>query len=174
MKKFTLIFALLLLVASTALAQKNPVEIQWVTEDSTDLVLWNIGVGTDSDTSNAFVITHLPEAGLGFHIYWNATDADTGSIVLILQQTILNNDYSTFASFDDSAYAITGIATWAYADSFNFGGIGTANNTATATGRGSIVWNPTLTGPATRARIVAIRRSGTTARTIAIAAIKEY
>lgn len=174
MKKLFLILCLLSAMVSSAFAQKNPIEVQWVIEDSSGTNLWNIGVSTDSDTSDAFIVSRLPETGLGFHIYWNATDADTGSIVLILQQSILTTDFSGFASFSDSAYAITGIGAWAYADSLNFGGVGTANNVVTASGRGSIVWNPTLTGPATRARIVAIRRSGTTARTIAIAAIKEY
>lgn len=174
MKKLFLILSLMLLVASSAFAQKNPIEVLWLIEDSSGTNVWNIGVTADQDTSDAFSVARLPETGLGFQVYWNAADADTGQLVLIMLQSILNVDYGAFASFSDSADAIDRIATWTYADSLSFGGVGAANNTTTASGRGSISWNPTLVGPATQVKIVAIRRSGTTARGLAIAAIKEY
>lgn len=173
MKKFVLTFALMLLVASTAFAQKNPIEIEWLIEDSAGINIWNIGAGGDIDTSEIFNIARLPETGLGFHISWNATTADTGSLVLLLYQCAVAADYGSFASFSDTA-AASMIGYYTYVDSLNFGAAGAPNNVTSASGRGSISWNPTLVGPATRAFLVVKRNSGTAIRSISIAAIKEY
>ncbi len=174
MKKLFLILCLVALVTASAFAQKSPIQLFWVIDDSTDTQVWNIGVTTDSDTSVAFDVSRLPEGNLGFQFYWNAIDADTGSLVAILQQNIVTADYGSFVGFGDSAAAITYISSWVYVDSLNFGAAGAPNNVTTATGRGAISWNPTLTGPATRARLIMIRRSGTTARGLAIAGIRQY
>lgn len=173
MKKYLFAILMSLLVVGSAFAQKNPVQLQWVWEDSANgsspsQPLWTISgsaTGLDFDTSIAFDITHLPETGLGFQYYWN--DADTGQIVFILQQSILVTSYGQqFDGFEDTTdVGVTYISGWVYVDSLS---IGDAN------GRGSGSWNPTLVGPATRARLIVGRRSGTAERVLSVAAIKEY
>lgn len=169
MKKYIFAILVSLMVVGSAFAQKNPLKIEWVYEDSADAVVWNIAPSLDSDTSIYFDVSNLPETGLSFQFYWNC--GDSGTVVAILQQNSLINDLGAFASMDDSAAAITYISSWAYADS-------TILNKPVASGttaaRGSMVWNPTLVGPARKARLILQRRAGTVARTISVAAIKEY
>lgn len=165
MKRIILSMLMLFALVSFAQAQTNthPQTFAWVLEDSTGLALWNIGTGTDSDTSTAFSVFRMPETGLGFQFYTNATDADTGQICFILQQ---NSLLSNAGGFADSAAAVDFISSWVYVDSIS---VGLKNgDVATSTGRSSYAWNPTLIGPTNHCRIIAIRRSGTTARTVAI------
>lgn len=173
MKKYIFAFLLSLLVVGSAFAQKNPIQLQWVWEDSANgsspsQNLWTISgsaTGLDFDTSIYFSIANLPETGLGFQYYWN--DADTGQIVIILQQSILATSYGhTFDGFEDTTdVGVTYISSWVYVDSLSLGD---------ANGRGSGAWNPTLIGPGTNARLIIGRRSGTAERVLSIAAIKEY
>lgn len=163
MKKYIFAILVSLMVVGSAFAQKNPANVSWVYEDSADAKMWTISAALDFDTSYTIDVFNLPETGLGFQIYWN--DADTGQLVFILQQNVLSVDRPGFASFDDSASAVTYISSWVYADSTSIGD---------ASGRGGFVWNPTLVGPSSKARLIVGRRSGTDPREFSVAAIKEY
>lgn len=172
MKKYIFAILVSLMVVGSAFAQKNPIKLQWVWEDSANgsspsQPLWTISgsaTGLDFDTSIAFDVSGLPETGLGFQYYWN--DSDTGQIVFVLQQSILFSSRSTYDGFEDTTdVGVTYIAGWVYVDSLSIGD---------ASGRGSGSWNPTLIGPATQARLIIGRRSGTAERVLSVAAIKEY
>lgn len=160
MKKLFLILCLVALVTAPAFAQNHPTDIGWVLEDSTGLALWTIDVGNDADTSLWFNVFRMPETGLGFHFYWN--DADTGTIVVFLQQSSLLYDLGFYS---DSAAAVYEIEAWETVDSTHL---------YDASNRGGYVWNPTLTGPAERARIIARRNSGTAVREFTVARIRQY
>lgn len=162
MKRILLLLAAVFaLLSIPALAQTNvhPTQISYVYEDSANgasptVVMWTLGATLDADTSIAFSVYRMPETGLGIQVYWN--DSDTGQICFILQQ---NSFLSTAGGFADSAAAVDYISSWVFADSVSVGD---------ASGRGGFCWNPTLIGPTDKARIIAVRRSGTDPREFAI------
>lgn len=165
MKKF--IILTLLLLSATAFAQTHPTTFQWVLEDSADAIVWNVGVTLDSDTSQSFSVSRMPETGLGFQFYWNC--GDSGTVVAILQQnSLLGANSGDFLA--DSAAAIDYISSWVIADSVILPKPAASGTTAA---RGSYVWNPTLVGPAENARIILCRRAGTVIRTISIIRVRQ-
>lgn len=161
MKKILFALCAVVILAMPTFAQTNthPTQIDWVYDDSTNTIIWNVGVTLDSDTSIAFSVFRMPETGLGFQFYWN--DTDTGTIVAILQQ----NSFLIDLGFEaDSAAAVDYISSWAIADSVILD---------EASGRGTQVWNPSLVGPAERARLILKRRGGTDTRVLAVARIRQ-